>query len=166
MGINPFKPWEDYYEMAHKWRGQVIDYTISMEQSIEIFITRQFIRAETEDEYNKKSSDFKRLLLWDTNMGLARKKQITIALIDNYEPEFKLIHPDVDPELQKVIECRNALAHWQLDLGREYRWFGAKNKEMKVNKLNDKNTIIITEPYIKEIVELARKYMNVFYHWQ
>ena len=164
---DPFQPWHDYSDMAHKWRGQIINHAIDLEQVIELFISRHYILGKTEETYNQRIDDFKRIFFWETNMGFNNKIQIVKNLITLYQPEFFLLDhvQNFNTELDDIIKCRNAMAHWQLDFSKEYRWNGAKNKNIKVNKLKAGSTNIYTEDEIRRIVELCRKYTTVLLHW-
>jgi hypothetical protein len=173
----PFQAWNDYTDMAHKWRGEIINNSINLEQAIEKFIAHHYIIGITDEDYNKKLEDFIRIFFWQTNMGFGNKMAITKNLITLYQPELIASYHDDDvfAELQKIITTRNAMAHWQLDFSKEYRWEGAKNKVMKMDKLNKAKKIvkddkredinIYSEETIKNVAYLCIKYTNIFNHW-
>lgn len=164
---NPFQAWTDYSDMAHKWRGLIINHAIDLEQVIELFIARHYILGKTDEIYNQRIEDFKRVFFWETNMGFGNKIQITKNLITLYQPGFiQLEHTqNVVQELDDIIKCRNAMAHWQLDFSKEYRWNGAQNKNIKVNKIKPGMESIYSENEVNRIVELCRKYTTIFLHW-
>ena len=170
MNNNPdiFKAVKDYSEMAHKWRGLIINHAINLEQVIEIFIASHYILGKTEELYNQRIDDFKRVFFWETNMGFGNKIQIVKNLITLYQPDFfQLEHTqNVVQELEDIIKCRNTMAHWQLDFSREYRWNGAQNKNIKVNKIKPGMTSIYSEDEVNRIVEICKKYTTIFLFWQ
>ena len=163
----PFQAWTDYSEMAHKWRGYVINHAIDLEQVMEIFISKHYIIGVNDEDYNQKLEDFKKVFFWETSMGFGNKIKITNSLITIYQPDFfQLEHTqNVSQELEDIIKCRNAMAHWQLDFSKEYRWNGAHNKNIKVNKIKSGSDNIYSEVDINRIVELCRKYTTIFLHW-
>jgi hypothetical protein len=160
-----FKPQEDYFDLAHKWRGHIIEFTIGLEQQMESFITNHFILAETKEDWEVKALDFKRLFFWNTQMMLSRKKHIAMDLINKYYPMLLTKYPDIEAELTKIIKCRNDMAHWQLDYSNHFRWNGAKNKEIKVNKLDKVNATIYGQQQIDDILDLCRQYTTTFWVW-
>lgn len=174
---NNFQAWQDYTEMAHKWRGEIINNAINLEQAIEKFIAHHYIIGLSDEDYNKKIDDFIRIFFWELGMGLGNKIKIVKNLITIYQPELLASYPDDDmlAELDKIVNTRNAMAHWQLDFSKEYRWEGAKNKVMKIDKLNkakkivknDKNEElnIYSEAAIKAVADLCIKYTHIFNHW-
>jgi hypothetical protein len=164
---NPFQAWDDYSDMAQKWRGQIINHAIDLEQVMELFIARHYVLGKTEQVYEQRIEDFKRMFFWETNMGFGSKIQIVKNLIILYQPDFLRLYiiQDVIKELDDVIKCRNAMAHWQLDFSKEYRWHGAENKNIKVNKLKPGTANIYSEDEIKRIIELCRKYTTALLYW-
>ena len=103
-------------------------------------------------------------------MAFSNKIKIVCRLVQQQKLEFSAHTPNssVGEELTKIMECRNAMAHWQLDFSHKYRWFGAANKEMQLNKLNKfakKPVNIYTETEIEEIITLCLKYTTLFLHW-
>jgi hypothetical protein len=167
---NPFQAWYDYSDMTHKWRGYVINHAIDLEQVMENFIAKHYIIGINDEDYDQKLEDFKNTFFWITSMGLGNKMKITKKLIELYQPDIHKMYPEVNiyAELDEIIETRNAMAHWQLDFSKEYRWNGAKNKQMKIerlNKLKTGGTTIYSEESINRIVELCRKYTTILLHW-
>ena len=103
-------------------------------------------------------------------MTFSNKIKIVCQLVKLQEPYFLAHTPgsSVGEELGKIMECRNAMAHWELDFSHKYRWFGAANKEMQLNKLNKfakKPVNIFSETSIAEIINLCLKYTTLFLHW-
>ncbi len=167
---NPFQEWYDYSEMAHKWRGDVINHAINLEQVIEIFIAKHCIIGISDEDYDKKLEDFKKIFFWQTSMGFGDKMKITKNLIELYQPDLNKMYPEVNisTELDEIIQTRNAMAHWQLDFTHEYRWNGAKEKKMKIerlNKLKTGGTNIYSEESINRILDLCKKYTTMLFHW-
>lgn len=167
---NPFQPWYDYSDMTHRWRGYVINHAIDLEQVMEIFIAKHYIIGISDEDYDKKLEEFKKTFFWVTGMGFGDKMKIAKSLIELYQPDIHKMYPEVNiyTELDEIIQTRNAMAHWQLDFSKEYRWNGAKNKQMKIDRLNKLKTggiTIYSEESINRIVELCRKYTTIFLHW-
>ena len=168
-----FQPWEDYTNMAYKWRGEVINHAIDLEQIIEIFISKHYIIGVSNEDYDQKLNDFKRVFFWEIRMPFGNKMTIAKSLIELYQPDIHKMYPEVNvlEELDEIIQTRNAMAHWQLDFSREYRWNGAKNKQIKIDKLNKikkatkKELNIYSEDSVKQVVDLCRKYTTIFLHW-
>ena len=166
----PFQAWDEYLEMAEKWRGKVIKHTIDVEDVIELFIARHFVISLTDKDYEEQIERFRRTFFWQTEMTFGNKIKIVCQLVKLQEPYFLAHTPNssVGQELAKIMECRNSMAHRQLDFSHKYRWFGAANKEMQLNKLNKfaKNPVsIYTESDIEDIINLCRKYTTLFLHW-
>lgn len=166
----PFEAWYEYLKMAEIWRGKVIKHAIDVEQVIELFIARHYVIALTDEDYENQIENFRRTFFWQTEMTFNNKIKIVCRLIEQQKLEFSAHTPNssVGKELTKIMECRNRMAHWQLDFSHKYRWFGAANKEMQLNKLNkfaDNPIIIYTENEIQEIINLCLKYTTLFLHW-
>ena len=163
---NPFQAWDDYSELAHKWRGIIINYAIDLEQVMELFIARHYVLGNPQEIYEQRIEDFKRIFFWETSMGFGNKINIVKNLITLYQPKFfKVDHTkNFIQELDEIVKCRNAMAHWQLDFSQEYRWHGAENNNIKVNKLKPGTTNIYSEDEIKRISELCRKYITILLH--
>jgi hypothetical protein len=103
-------------------------------------------------------------------MGFGDKMKIAKSLIELYQSDIHKMYPEVNiyAELDEIIQTRNAMAHWQLDFSKEYRWNGAKNKKMKIERLNKLKTggmSVYSEESIKRILELCRKYTTILLHW-
>lgn len=168
--LNPFQPWYDYSEMAEKWRGRVIKHAIDVEDVIELFIARHFIISLTDTDYSNQIENFRKTFFWQTEMTFSNKIKIVARLIEQQETYFSAYTPNssVENELVEIMKCRNAMAHWQLDFSHKYRWFGATNKEMQLNKLNKfakKPIEVYSEASIENIISLCRKYTTLFLHW-
>lgn len=166
----PFQAWDEYLQMAEKWRGRVIKHAIDVEQVIELFIARHYVIALTDKDYDEQIERFRQAFFWQTEMKISNKIKIVCRLVEQQELEFSAHTPNssVGEELTKIMECRNVMAHWELDFSHKYRWFGAANKEMQLNKLNKfakKPVNIYTESEIENIITLCRKYTTLFLHW-
>lgn len=167
---NQFQEWHDYTNMAHKWRGDVINNAINLEQVMEIFIAKHYIIGISDEDYDQKLEDFKKTFFWITGMGFGDKMKITKSLIELYQPDIHKMYPEVNiyTELDEIIQTRNAMAHWQLDFSHEYRWNGAKNKQIKmgrINKLKTGGMTVYSEESINRILGLCIKYTNILFHW-
>ncbi|MBX9891361.1 MAG: hypothetical protein K2Y12_03455 [Chitinophagaceae bacterium] len=166
----PFQEWDEYLKMAERWRGKVIKHAIDVEQVIELFIARHYVIALTDKDYDEQIESFRQTFFWQTEMTFSNKIKIVCQLVKLQEPYFLAHTPNssVGEELTKIMECRNVMAHWQLDFSHKYRWFGAANKEMQLNKLNKfakKPVNIYSEASIDEIISLCLKYTTLFLHW-
>ncbi len=167
---NPFQEWYDYSDMAHKWRGDVINHAINLEQVMETFIAKHCIIGINDKDYEQKLDEFKKIFFWGIGMGFGNKMKICKSLIELYQPDIPKMYPEVNiyTELDEIIQTRNAMAHWQLDFSNEYRWNGAKNKKMgiaRLNKLKTDSTTTYSEESIKRILELCRKYTVILMNW-
>jgi len=167
---NPFQEWYDYSDMAHKWRGDVINHVINLEQVIEGFIAKHYTIWVNDEDYDKKIEDFKIIFFWITSMGLGNKIKIVKKIIELYQPDIHNMYPEenVYNDLDQIISTRNAMAHWQLDFSNEYRRNGSKNKQMKIdrlNKLKNGGVTVYSEESIQKILTLCRRYTTVFLNW-
>jgi hypothetical protein len=160
-----FKPFYDYIQTAHTWRGEIINKAIDLEQVMEAFIAKHYVLGKTQEVYDQRTEDFKRMFFWETNMGFGNKMQIVKNIILINHPEFlQLDHiQNFEKDFEDIIKCRNSMAHWQLEISKEYIW--SPTKKIKVNKLKAGNENVYSEEEINRIAELCRKYTTVLLHW-
>ena len=148
----------DYYELASKMRGDIINAAINLELVIDQYIANHFTLDTT------KNKELKDLLIWETRMGLTRKSIILRHIITTHDTDLLKAQPTLLDDLQKIIECRNKLAHRYLDITRPS--INKKNTDNKITfNQNKPLPIEYTIDQIKEITDKANKCTAALMYW-
>lgn len=144
--LNHMRSTTEIYELAAKYRGNVLNEMSYLEKLIEVYIADYFTNGNL-----NKSNDMHLLILGDNRISYESKRQIfnEIAVKNNYEwyisytgiknhPKPTKSKPSIgmNKDLIHVIEQRNLLAHCIVDTSDK-----ARNENNKISFLRFKNDI-------------------------
>jgi hypothetical protein len=146
-------------------RGRIIQLTIQIETSIDIYISNHF----TTDE--EKNTELICLIL-APRVNFEGKVQVFSYLVDKYHPEFKKEHKGYLKELIDIGEKRNIYAHYPIELSTQsiadFRNDGSftfvKLKNQSLKGTSDKvlaDWILVNQKEFDEHRDLLIKYNTI-----
>jgi hypothetical protein len=97
---------------VYRMRGQVLQFAIEVETSIELYITSHFV------DDKEKRGQFIALIL-APRVTFNDKFQIFQYLVEKNNPEFKEIAPTYRKDIPEMVERRNWFAHYPVDFSDE-----------------------------------------------
>lgn len=134
----------------------MINKVIDLEIFMEIYIASYFCATDI------KMSEFKKLMFWDTQMGLGKKVSLVNYIIENYDKDALLMWPDISRDLLEIVEYRNRLAHRVLDISRVSINKAKESNSIIVKHLKNEDPIEITSEKIEYLISKAHIYATFF----
>ncbi len=146
-------------------RGAVINEVAFLEIMIDIFLANHFCKGPTEKR------DFLKIVMQTKYISFESKRIIFHKLITCYYPDFPKRVKDYHKLIDKIRDCRNKLAHSQLDISPNgiENFIKTKNiflldsiKESKELKYSEVETVIYNSKWIaNEIGKINNNYRKV-----
>jgi hypothetical protein len=121
-------------------RGLFINEVAILETTIDIFLATHFCLSDQTVE------DFLKWIMPSKVITLENKRILFKKVVENHYPKLKEKNPDFHARLGEIIECRNKLAHHQLDVTDEGLDKYEKGKKFfLINNVKESEVVIIAD---------------------